>query len=237
MGWWVDVLQRCLPVFQPYPSVPNRPNHPNHPNRPNHLIRLKPINTDPHHAQQAAEAMAAAAAAIAGGAGGGGPPGARGANRHRVPRRYLRLMSTSVYSVKDAAATRGAGPAGGAATDPYFHLRGETADGDGAAPAAAGVIGGEVGVTLVKRASQVRRWMYRTPRYCAVRYGGGCGFGTCGSERGPDEENTRARVERSVAGRCSNFTRCPGVMYCSSCGRVVCFLPGYGNCRESHLCS
>ncbi|GIL48151.1 hypothetical protein Vafri_4840 [Volvox africanus] len=52
--------------------------------------------------QQVAAAMAAAASAAVNAA--GNAPGGRGGNRNRVPRRYLRMMTTSVYSVKDAAA-------------------------------------------------------------------------------------------------------------------------------------
>ncbi|PNW71369.1 hypothetical protein CHLRE_16g651400v5 [Chlamydomonas reinhardtii] len=58
--------------------------------------------------QAAAAAFAAAASAAAAGAAGAGAAGAgmRGAqgHRNRVPRRYLRMMDTSVYSAKEAAA-------------------------------------------------------------------------------------------------------------------------------------
>ncbi|GFR46207.1 hypothetical protein Agub_g7745 [Astrephomene gubernaculifera] len=69
---------------------------------------VRPVQMRRQAAALALVGAAGAAAAAAGGEGGGmGPPGsgprAVGAHRNRVPRRYLRMMETSVYSIKEAA--------------------------------------------------------------------------------------------------------------------------------------
>ncbi|KAG2486682.1 hypothetical protein HYH03_014612 [Edaphochlamys debaryana] len=109
--------------------------------------------------RQAAAALAAATNAAAAGAGTGGARA--GGHRNRVPRRYLRMMETSVFSPKDAAARAAAAAAAGTPAEGSSGVGDgseQTADGASVKPAAAAAIvpaGAALGATSVRAPARV----------------------------------------------------------------------------------